>query len=297
MIDYSLRELESFLAVADELSFTRGAARLRLAQPALSRHVRTLEGRLGVRLFDRTNRAVALTVAGRQFHADVREPLLRLQEASATAKRAARGEVARLEVGFISSLLGPELADLLRRFRNAHPQVQLRLHDRIPAEQVRDIAAGKLDGGFVGLAPRPRPPGLTFVLWRREKLALFVPRDHRWAGQRRIAPSSIAGEPMVAIAAEAAPAFVSKVQSLCQAGGFRPRIVQEATRAQAVLAMVAAGSGVAILPASMQRLTSDAVRGLALATREALATYVFAHRSGPASPELQRFVATLAVKP
>jgi DNA-binding transcriptional LysR family regulator len=295
MIDYSLRELESFMAVAEELSFTRAAGRLRLAQPALSRHVRTLEVRLGVRLFDRTNRAVALTVAGRQFYADVRAPLLRLQEASAAAKRAARGESARLELGFISSLLGPELANVFRRFRAAHSGVQLRLQDQIPAEQLRAIGEGRLDGGFVGLAVRPRPPGITFVPWRTEKLALFVPCDHRFANQGRIALRSVAGEPMVAIAAEAAPAFASKVHTLCQRGGFRPRIIQEATRAQAVLAMVAAGSGVAILPASMQRLTNDAVSALALATREALVTYVFAHRSGPASHELGLFIAALGV--
>src|SRR6185436_13672750 len=98
MIEYSLRELEAFRAVAEELSFTRAAARLRLAQPALSRHVRSLEDRLGLRLFDRTNRAVALTVAGRQFYGDVLGPLLRLEEAAAAAKRAARGETVRLEV-------------------------------------------------------------------------------------------------------------------------------------------------------------------------------------------------------
>jgi len=293
MIDYSLRELESFLAVARELSFTRAAGRLRLAQPALSRHVRTLEGRLGVRLFDRTNRSVVMTVAGRQFYADIQGPLLRLQEASAAAKRAARGETARLELGFISSLLGPELAEVFRRFRTAHQRVQVRLQDLIPTEQLRAVGEGRLDGGFVGLAARPHPPGISFVPWRKERLSLFVPSDHRWSRLARIALRSIADEPMVAVAVEAAPAYASKLQALCQSAGFRPRIIQEAARAQAVLAMVAAGSGVAILPASMQRLTSDAVRGIALATREAVVTYVFAHRSGPASPELGHFLAAL----
>src|SRR5437016_5171989 len=112
MIDFSLRELESFLAVAEELSFTRAAKRLRLAQPPLSRHIRSLEDRLGVRLFERTNRTVALTLAGRAFYAEVREPLLSLERAAASAKRAASGALARLELGFVSSLLGPELADL-----------------------------------------------------------------------------------------------------------------------------------------------------------------------------------------
>src|SRR6266404_4165770 len=100
MIDYSLRELESFVAVAEELSFTRAAARLHLAQPPLSRHIRTLEDRLGVRLFERTNRRVALTVAGRAFYSDVHDPMLRLERASVAAKRAATGAAARLEIGF-----------------------------------------------------------------------------------------------------------------------------------------------------------------------------------------------------
>src|SRR5262245_13006043 len=121
MIEYSIRELEAFVAVAEELSFTRAAARLRLAQPPLSRHIRTLEERLGVRLFDRTNRSVALTEAGRSFYSEVQEPLVRLQRAAAVARRAATGETARLEIGFVSSLLGPELTEVFRRFHAAHP--------------------------------------------------------------------------------------------------------------------------------------------------------------------------------
>src|SRR5882724_8343242 len=144
MIEYSIRELESFVAVAEELSFTRAAARLRLAQPPLSRHVRTLEERLGVRLFERTNRSVALTTAGRSFYAEVQEPLWKLHRAAAAARRAAAGETARLEIGFVSSLLGPELTDVFRRYRQAHPEVQLTLQDRIPAEQLRAIAEGRM---------------------------------------------------------------------------------------------------------------------------------------------------------
>src|SRR5688572_23602850 len=251
MIEYSIRELESFVAVAEELSFTRAAARLRLAQPPLSRHIRTLEERLGVRLFERTNRSVSLTAAGRTFYVEVHDPLLKLQRAASAAQRAALGETARLEIGFVSSLLGPDLADVFRRFRAAHPQVQLTLQDRIPADELRAIAEGRLDGGFVGLAPAGRTPGITFVPWKREALLLFVPKSHALASQRRVALKSIAREPILAIAAEAAPAFAAKVRELCRAAGFRPNIVQEASRAQAVVAMVAAGSGVAILPASV----------------------------------------------
>lgn len=293
MIEYSIRELESFVAVAEELSFTRAAARLRLAQPALSRHVRTLEDRLGLRLFERSNRTVALTEAGRTFYAEVQEPLLTLQRAAAAAKRAAAGETARLEIGFVSSLLGPELAEMFRRFRSANPRVQLTLQDRIPAEQLRAIAEGRMDGGFVGLAPVQRVPGVGFVPWKTEPLALFVPREHPVAKQRRVALRAIARESMVAISADAAPAFASKVRELCRAAGFRPRIVQEARRAQAVVAMVAAGAGVAVLPASVRRVTSNAVGAVPLDGGKAKVTYVFAHRSGATSAALQSFVALL----
>jgi DNA-binding transcriptional LysR family regulator len=290
MIEYSLRELEAFVAVAEELSFTRAAARLRLAQPPLSRHIRTLEDRLGLRLFERSNRHVALTVAGRAFYAEVQDPLLRLQRAAATARRAAAGETARLEIGFVSSLLGPELTEVFRRFRATHPEVQLTLQDRIPAEQLRAISEGRLDGGFVGLAPVGRAPGIAFAPWRREAVRLFVPSGHALAGERRVALKSIAREPMLAISTDAAPAFAAKIHELCRAAGFRPHIVQEASRAQAVLAMVAAGSGVAILPASVHAASGTAVAALELRDKNAVVSYVFAHRVGPMPEALRNFV-------
>jgi DNA-binding transcriptional LysR family regulator len=290
MIEYSLRELEAFVAVAEELSFTRAAARLRLAQPPLSRHIRTLEDRLAVRLFDRTNRSVALTVAGRSFYAEVQAPLLALQRAAAVARRAAADETARLEIGFVSSLLGQDLTEVFRRFHAAHPGVQLTLQDRIPAEQLGAVAEGRLDGGFVGLTPARAAPGIRFVPWKREALMLFVPANHPLAGVRRTSLAAIAREPMLGISAEAAPAFATKVRELCRAAGFRPHLVQETARAQAVLAMVAAGSGVAILPASVHPATGAAVAGVELRDKGAIVIYVFAHRAGPVAPALRDFV-------
>jgi DNA-binding transcriptional LysR family regulator len=134
---------------------------------------------------------------------------------------------------------------------------------------------------------------VTFLPWRREALSLFVPRGHPLAARKRVALRSIAAQAMVSISADAAPAFASKVQSLCQASGFRPHIIQEAARAQAVVAMVAAGSGVAILPASVQRLTGSTVRAVPLNDPQALVTYVFAHRTAPAPRELRDFIATM----
>jgi DNA-binding transcriptional LysR family regulator len=197
----------------------------------------------------------------------------------------------------VSSLLDPELADLFRRFRAAHPAVQLTLQDRTSAEQQRAISEGRMDGGFIGVTPHPRAPGLTLIPWRREALAVFVPLDHPFAGRRQLALKALAGEPMVAISAEASPGFASKIHDLCRGAGFRPRIVHEATRAQAVAAMVAAGSGIAILPFSVQRVMGEAVHVVRLVGRGVVVSYLFAHRSGSPSRDLGKFVTLMRVVP
>src|SRR5581483_11268450 len=128
-MDYSLRELECFTAVAEELSFTRAAAKLHLAQPPLSRHVRALEEKLGAPLFERAARRVTLTAAGALFYEETRTILPQLRRAGETTRRFASGQTRRLRLGFVSVVLGPELTDLLRRFRERYPAVQLIIQD------------------------------------------------------------------------------------------------------------------------------------------------------------------------
>src|SRR5882762_7779766 len=108
-MDYTLRELECFTAVAEELSFTRAARRLHLAQPPLSRHIRALEEKIGTRLFERTRRTVVLTAAGGLFYEETRGILPQLIRAGEMAKRSGHGELARLRIGFVSAVLSPEL--------------------------------------------------------------------------------------------------------------------------------------------------------------------------------------------
>jgi DNA-binding transcriptional LysR family regulator len=294
MYDYSLRELECFVAVAEELSFTRAARRIHLAQPPLSRHIRSLEARLGARLFDRSARAVSLTAPGRAFLADIQGALAQLQRAGEGAKRAARGETARLELGFVSAVLGPLLVDVLQGFRREHPGVHLTLHDALPAEQLRSVGEGRLDGGFVGMAPARQPPGLRLVPWHRERLLLFLPPRHPLATARRVALADLAGEAFVTVASEASPAFAAQFHHLCRTAGFRPRIVQEAARAQAVAVMVAVGSGIAVLPASLARPAGDALISVPLTDRSASITHVFAHRVGATGAALGTFLVSLA---
>lgn len=278
-MDFSLRELECFTAVAEELSFTRAAAKLRLAQPPLSRHVRALEEKLGAPLFERAARRVTLTPAGALFHEETRAILPQLRRAGETTRRFAAGQTRRLRLGFVSAVLGPELTAVLRRFRARHPTVQLLLQDGLPAELLADVGRGALDGAFVGLRPAERTPGIVYQTWLAEPLAAFVPPGHRLAGKREIALAELAGEPLVAVASEAAPAFAAFVRLRCAEAGFRPRVVAESTRAQAVAVMVAAGSGIALLPASLARVAADAAVVVPL-RKAPTVTHVFARQAG-----------------
>jgi DNA-binding transcriptional LysR family regulator len=291
-MDYSLRELECFTAVAEELSFTRAAQRLHLAQPPLSRHVRALEEKIGTTLFRRTPRTVSLTPAGALFYDETRGLLAQLARAGDAAKRSAHRETQRLRLGFVSAVLSPELVEVLRVFRRENPSVQILLQDQPPAEQLQAISRGLLDGGFPGLAPRAQPAGVTCVRWRREDLACFVPAGHPLGQRPSVALKELLGEAFVAVSREAAPAFVAHVQALCRSAGFRPRIVLESPRAQAVAVMVAAGSGIALLPNSLARVVGTAAVAVPL-KKAAPITHVFAHAAGPLAPAMRQFLAIL----
>lgn len=256
--DCTFRELECFTAVAEELSFTRAALRLHLAQPPLSRHIRFLEEKLGTPLFERRPRAVALTPAGRRFYEETRGLLPQLARAGDLARRSASGESGRLRIGFVSAVAGTGLVEALRGFRETNPALQLILHDLPPARQLTLLAQGRLDAGFVGLMPLEHPQGLRFVPWSREPLRAFVPSGHRFAGRSSLRLAELKDEPFVAVAHEAAPAFSVLAHQLCREAGFRPRVVLESPRAQAVGIMVAGGSGVALLPASLANFLGTA---------------------------------------
>lgn len=288
-MDYSLRELECFIAVAEELSFTRAALRLRLAQPPLSRHIRALEEKIGADLFLREPRKVSLTPAGMVFYEETRTIPRRLERAGEVAKRTSLGETARLRLGFVSAVMNDELIDTFRRFRETHRGVQVMLHDLPPQEQLNAVADGRLEGGFVGLQPRERPAGIRFVPWHKEPLKCFVPRGHAFEGRKSLSLKSLAGESFIAVSGESAPAFAEHVRGLCRAAGFRPRIILESPRAQAVALMVAAGSGIAILPAALAGLFRDSVRAIALQGNPSI-THVFACRDQKPADALEHLI-------
>ena len=284
MTDFSLRELECFVAVSEELSFTRAAERLRLAQPPLSRHIKNLEERLGVQLFERSKRSVSMTPGGLAFLESAREIMIQVRRASEAARRATKGEVDRLEVGFVSAVLSKELVEVFSNFRRRHPGIQLNLHDRLPSEQLDSLAKGDLDIGFIGVAPVKVGANLATTAWHKERLMAFLPQDHEQAGAAGIRLSDLADQPFVMISSKAAPAFTTHLRGICHEAGFRPRIVQEAARAQAVAAMTVAGTGVAILPESLHRITGNGVALMRSRKWETTITHSVAHQSVLSEP-------------
>lgn len=291
-MDYSLRELECFLAVAEELSFTRAARRLHLAQPPLSRHIRTLEEKIGTPLFLREPRRVSLTTAGALFYDEIHGIPQQLIRAGEAARRCGLGETARLRLGFVSAVMNDELVEIFRSFREAHPTVQIMLHDLSPREQIKAILEGNLDGGFIGIAPAQCPEGLELLAWRQEPLLCFVPRDHPLARRRKIAFCALREESFITVSGESAPAFALHVRELCREAGFRPRIILESPRAQAVALMVAAGSGIAILPAALTGWIGPSAVPLPLQGAPNI-THVFAVRKGKRLSPLEEMIGRL----
>ncbi|EPR36359.1 transcriptional regulator, LysR family [Desulfovibrio sp. X2] len=249
-----LRTLEQFVAVAEELHFGHAAERLHMSQPPLSQAVRRLEDELGVELLARTRRRVRLTAAGEAFLRGAREVLAAAGRAAEAARRAARGEVGSLSLGFVGPATGTRLPGVIRDFAAAWPEVRLSLAELPTLEQLSLLAAGRLDVGVVRLLHEPGPP-LASRLFHSEPYVAVLPAGHALAGggPGASAPLELAAlrdEPLILYPRGQGPDLYDAVVGACAAAGFAPRIVQEVVRKETTLALVGAGLGLAFLPRS-----------------------------------------------
>jgi len=197
MNNFSLRELECFSAVAEELSFSKAANRLNLSQPPLSRHIRNLEDKLGTKLFERTQRTVRITTAGRIFQKETRGILTQLARAEDAVRRTGDPAALSLDIAFNSSLLSSNLVACFRRFRAARPDIRLTLHDCLAADQVAAVRNGRLDVGFVGFAPEKQDEMISFKLWEKEPVIALLPEEHPLGHKKKIRIDDLHGLPMV----------------------------------------------------------------------------------------------------
>ena len=283
-----LRHLRYFVAVAEELHFGRAATRLHLSQPPLSRQIRELEEELGVRLLQRDRRRVELTSAGAAFLADARDILARSDRAAERALRASRGELGEIDVGFVTSATTDAFAAILREFHHARPEVEVRLFDQMPQQQLEGLSSGRLDVGFL------RPP-IDHALLRsecvwRDSLVLALPAEHPLAKKERVLWTDIAHEPFVGVPWQQSPGFQSVFHEACRAAGFVPRIKQSANDLPTVIWLVSVGTGIAVVTAGLASLARSSVALRPLEPAGPLVEMVVAWRRDETSPLVDAFL-------
>jgi DNA-binding transcriptional LysR family regulator len=279
------RQLRYFVTVARERNFTRAAERLRIAQPPLSRSVQQLEDELGVALFDRRSRPLALTEAGRPLFEQAVQVLERMDEMQAIARRLREAGTPRLGVGFVPSTLYGYLPEVIQRYRAARPGVEVALLELITVEQIAALKEGRIDVGF-GRIPFD-DPAVERTLLRNERLSAALPSRHPLA--RRKGPlrlDDLASDTLLAYPKQPRPSYADQVLALFRGRGLRPRAVYEVRELQTALGLVAAEMGVCLVPASVERMRRDGVAYRALDEPGAVSPILMSTRKGDRSPEI-----------
>src|ERR1700743_2251844 len=285
-----LRHLRYFVAVAEELHFTRAALRLNMAQPPLSQQIRALETELGVQLFARTRRSVALTDAGQALLERAREMLAAAQALPQELQRVARGEVGLLRIGFSSTPpLTKVLRDVVADHRRSHPDVALNLREMHSQLQFESLRRGELDVGLVRYN-EGTPEGIRLQLLRNDPLRLVVPAGHRFARRRSVAIAECRDEAFIGFPGDAGTGTGPLLKRLAAQAGFTPRIAQEAREATHQLGLVAAGLGIAVLPAPLEAVRVEGVHYVSLEDAGALLVMSVATRADEASERVSQFV-------
>jgi DNA-binding transcriptional LysR family regulator len=280
-----LRQLRYFVAVARERNFTRAAELLHIAQPPLSRQIQQLEHEVGVRLFERGSRPVRLTEAGKLFYDQAVLALEHIEQMTGMTRRLVATARTRLGIGFVASTLYGYLPEVIRRYRSARPEVEITLHEMTSLEQIVALKEGRIDVGFGRITHDD--PAVDRVLMRNERLVAAVPGTHALAaraGPLRLA--DLADLPLVIYPKAPRPSYADQVLALFRARDLRPAVVHEVKELQTALGLVAAESGVAVVPASVERLRRDNVLYVSLDEPDAISPIIMSNRRDDPSPEI-----------
>jgi len=285
-----LRHLRYFVAVAEELHFSRAALRLHIGQPPLSQQIQALEKEVGAQLLERSKRWVRLTQAGKLFLGDARKILALSEQAVETARRASKGEVGELRVGFTSSMpFTVTLQQVVNLYRQRYPHVTLSLQEMPSVRQIEAIAQRNLDLGFIRPPEVEIPNGVSALTLRHDPLLLVAPSEHRLARKNSVQLSELAGEAFVMYSRDVGTGLHAQILRLCRQAGFEPHIVQEAREASTIIGLVAAGCGVSILPESFQCIQMDGVCYRSIANPDAITALMLVTRSGDSTPLIESF--------
>ncbi|OUM01171.1 LysR family transcriptional regulator [Variovorax sp. JS1663] len=254
-----LRAWRQFLAVAEELHFGRAAQRLHMTQPPVTQAIAQLEKTLGVVLFDRTRRRVALTPAGEALLPEVRELLSRAQALPLRARAAAAGEVGRVRLAFVSTIGFERLPAWVREFRLQCPEVALELVEATGDVQLEAFARGEIDAGLMLHSPGFAPPALERLAVSQEPLVLALPSKHPLARAPKVPLAEVLAEPLVIFPRRIVPSLHDAILGLYHGAGRVPRIAQEAIQMQTIVNLVWGGLGLAWVPESVTQFRRSGV--------------------------------------
>jgi DNA-binding transcriptional LysR family regulator len=291
-----LQDLRCFLTVVHEQHMGRAARRLNMAQAPLTRQLRGLERSLGITLFERSSPRVELTPAGAALADGVRRTLSELERAVDRAQRTGGAPDATLRVcspGYASDAVATEL---LGRFRAEHPSVRVDIEGESTEPVLRALRRGAIDVAFM-LGPVDADitaeSGLRALLVHRERFVAALPPHHRLAGGRPLSLRGLAGEPLVVLARAVAPRFHELIGAACHGAGFTTTIAAEAQSFDAVLAEVADGRGIGLVPASLAAREPRELSVRPLNGMTATVDIALVYRSGDESTAVQRLVAAV----
>ncbi len=283
-----LRHLRYFVAVAEEKNFTRASERLFIAQPPLSRQIQQLEEELGVALFEKGSRPLRLTEAGKFFYAHAQKLLGKASDLKTMTQRV--GKIERtLSVGFVASTLYGMLPKIIRLFRTQHREVEMSLHEMTTMDQIRALKEGRIDVGFGRI--KHEDPNIRRIVLREERLIVAVPLDHPLTHSTEpVALQDLVSERLIVFPKAPRPSFADQVLAAFAGKGLTPENIFEVRELQIAVGLVAAGEGIAIIPASVQGMRRVDLSYLEIQEKNAVSPIIFSARMMDKSEELSKLL-------
>src|SRR6266571_5460773 len=293
-----LRHLRYFMAVGEEQHYGRGAQRLRVAQPALSRQIQDLEDELGFKLFERLPRGVKISVAGKSFLEDARRILREVNEATLRAGRAARGQSGTKRAAFTESASWHGVVPgSFRQFRQQQPDAELQLNPSSSSEQIEAIRSARLDAGFVFNMPRTDPE-LEQLQVASHNIVLAAPKGHPLETLRKLRLRDLGDTPFVWFPRRESPAFYDRLMHECFRAGLKsPRIVQEGVNEATILSLVSCRLGVAFVSSATRWRCPAGVVLMPVADLNLRLPFALVWRKDNGSPLLARFLDDVRLLP
>lgn len=288
-----IRHLRYFVTTAEELHFTRAAKRLGIAQPPLSQQIQQLEREVGTQLFHRLSRGVELTEAGKSFWQDARAILDQIDRAKAAAQAVARGERGSIRIGFTSSAsFNPFVPAVISEYRQKHRNVELSLGENTTSVLLEQLREGRLDFAFLRPAMGETGSMRTRLLFE-EDMCVALPAPHPLVSSPKIRLVALADESFIMYPRANGRALYDTIIAGCRNAGFSPNIGQEAPQMASTVNLVAAGIGVAIVPASMCQLQTQGVTYRPIDGAPIKAALSLTYRDDPLSAAMMEFLSTV----